>query len=61
MQQAWEAIVELRDPSISDKVIGEVWHSSIAVIAGPDFESENVTSEQWHQIKEKVLESVAKF
>jgi hypothetical protein len=61
MQQAWEAIVELRDPSISDEVIGEVWHGAIAEIAGPDVESENITGEQWFAVKEKTLESVAKF
>lgn len=61
MQEAWNTIVELRDPSISDKVIGEVWHSSIAEIAGPDVVSEDVTPEQWYQVKEKTLESVAKF
>jgi len=61
MQEAWNIIVELRDPSISDKVIGEVWHSSIAEIVGPDVESENVTDEQWCQVKNKTLESVAKF
>ena len=61
MNEAWCTIVELRDPSISDKVIGEVWHGAIAEIAGPDVESENVTPEQWCQIKDKTLESVAKF
>ena len=61
MQEAWNTIVELRDPSISDKVIGEVWHGAIAEIAGPDVVSENVTDEQWCQIKNKTLESVAKF
>ena len=61
MQEAWNTIVELRDPTISDKVIGKVWHDAIAEIAGPDAESENVTDEQWCQIKDKTLESVAKF
>ena len=61
MQEGWNKIVELRDPSISDKVIGEVWHSSIAEIAGPDVVSEDVTPEQWYQVTEKTLESVAKF
>ena len=61
MQEAWNAIVELRDPTIDDKTIGKVWHGAIAEIAGPDAESENVTPEQWCQIKDKTLESVAKF
>jgi len=61
MQEAWNTIVELRDPSISDKVIGEVWHGAIAEIVGPDVESENISLEQWCQIKDKTLESVAKF
>lgn len=61
MNEAWCAIVELRDPSIDDKTIGKVWHDAIAEIAGPDVESENITDEQWCQVKEKTLESVAKF
>jgi hypothetical protein len=59
--EAWTAIKELRDPSISDEVIGEVWHASIAEIAGPDAKSEDINEDQWYLIKEKVLESVAKF
>ena len=61
MQEGWNKIVELRDPSISDEVIGEVWHSAIAEIAGPDAKSESITNEQWYQVTEKTLESVAKF
>ncbi|KKN26356.1 hypothetical protein LCGC14_0875410 [marine sediment metagenome] len=61
MQEGWNKIVELRDPSINDEVIGKVWHDSIAEIAGPDVVSEDVTPEQWYQVAEKTLESVAKF
>ncbi len=61
MQEGWNKIVELRDPSINDKVIGEVWHGTIAEIAGPDVKSEDVTLEQWYLIAEETLKSVAKF
>ena len=61
MNEAWCEIVDLRDPSIDDKTIGEVWHASIAEIAGPDAKSEDVNEDQWYLIKEKTLESVAKF
>ena len=61
MQEGWNKIVELRDPSINDEVIGKVWHDSIAEIAGPDVVSKDVTPEQWYQVAEKTLESVAKF
>ena len=61
MQEAWDAITELKDPTIADKVIEKVWHDGIAEIVGPDVESENITDEQWHQVKELVLHSVAKF
>jgi len=61
MQEAWDAITELKDPTIGDKVIEKVWHDAIAEITGPDTESENITDEQWHQVKELVLHSVAKF
>ena len=46
---------------VCDKVIGEVWHGTIAEIAGPDVVSEDVTPEQWLAIRDKTLESVAKF
>lgn len=61
MQQAWDAITELKDPTIDDKTIELVWHNTIVEIAGPDTESENITPEQWHQVKESVLKDVAKF
>jgi len=61
MNEAWNTIVELRDPSINDEVIGKVWHGAIAEIAGPDVVSEDVTPEQWVMIRDKTLESVAKF
>ncbi|MCK5615824.1 hypothetical protein KAR91_78900 [Candidatus Pacearchaeota archaeon] len=61
MQEAWDAITELKDPTIADKVIEKVWHDGIAEIAGPDVESENITGEQWFAVKELVLHSVAKF
>lgn len=61
MQEAWGKIVELRDPTIDDATIGEVWHGSIAEIAGKDAKSESVTPEQWYQIGELTLQSVAKF
>ena len=61
MQEAWDAITELKDPTIANKVIEKVWHDGIAEITGPDVESENITDEQWHQVKELVLHSVAKF
>jgi len=61
VEEAWEAVLQLRDPTISDDVITEVWQDSIAEIAGPEVVSEDVTNEQWYQIKDKTLESVAKF
>jgi len=42
MQEAWDAILELQDPTIGEKTIELVWHDSIAEIAGPDAESENI-------------------
>ncbi len=61
MNEAWNTIVELRDPSINDKVIGKVWHDAIAEIAGPDVVPEDVTPEQWLAIRKLTLDSVAKF
>jgi len=61
MGEAWNDIIQLRDPTIDDDTITEVWHSSIAEIAGPDATSETITEEQWYQIGQKTLEHVAKF
>ena len=61
MQEAWNVIGELRDPSINDDTIEEVWHTSIAEIAGPGATSETITGEQWCKIKDQTLEHVAKF
>ena len=61
MGEAWNEIVQLHDPTIDDGTIAEVWHSSIAEIAGPDATSETITSEQWYQVKELTLQSVGKF
>ena len=61
MGEAWNEIVQLHDPTIDDDTIAEVWHSSIAEIVGPDATSETITPEQWYQVKELTLQSVAKF
>ena len=61
MQEAWDVVKELKDPTIDDKVITKVWHDGIAEIVGPDAESENITNKQWFAVKELVLHSVAKF
>lgn len=61
MQEAWNKIIKLRDPTIDDKTIGKVWHDSVAEITGPDTESDGITPAQWYQIGELTLQSVAKF
>jgi len=61
MGEAWNAIVQLHDPTINDETIAQVWHDSIAEICGPDATSENISDEQWYQVKELTLQSVAKF
>jgi len=61
MQEAWDAIEEAKDPTISDKIIAQVWHDGIAEIAGPEATEESITEEQWCKIKKLVLHSVAKF
>ena len=61
MQEAWNDITDLRDSSIDDGTVTKVWHDAIAEIAGPGAVSENITDEQWLAIRDKTLESVAKF
>jgi len=64
-QQAWEAIVEMRDPTINDETIKELWNAAIEEIAGPEaitkVGQKKITDEQWYQVKEIVLKDCAKF
>lgn len=63
--QAWEGILEMRDQSINDGTVKELWNSAIEEVAGPEAVTkvgmEDVTDEQWHQVQEIVLKDCAKF
>lgn len=63
--EAWCGILEMRDPTINDDTIKELWNFAIAEIAGPKAVTKEgmkeVTNEQWHQIMEAVLKDCAKF
>jgi len=60
-QLAWEAIVELRDPNQTDEQLRTSWTNAIAEIAGANASYDEITSDQWHAIKEKVLDEVGIF
>jgi hypothetical protein len=60
-QLAWEAIVELRDPEYSDEVLKAKWTEAINEIAGENVPYDKITSDQWHAVKEKVLNEVGLF
>lgn len=60
-QLAWETIVELRDPKFSDEDLKTSWTGAINEIAGVGVSYDKITSDQWHDIKEKVLSEVGLF
>jgi len=64
-QQAWEAIVELRDPTIDDGTIKELWNAAIEEVAGPKAVTKEgqkkITGKQWYRVKELVLKDCARF
>lgn len=64
-QGAWEAIVEMRDPTINDETIKELWNAAIEEAAGPEAVTKEgmkkITEKQWFQVKEIVLKDCAKF
>lgn len=63
--EAWCTIVELRDPTIDDGTIKELWNVAIEEVAGPKAVTkegqEKITGKQWYQVKELVLKDCAKF
>jgi len=59
-QEAWNTVVELRTDDISDSKLAEIWLKTIKDVTGKTKQDE-VTEEEWFQIRETVLDSVGKF
>lgn len=60
-KEAWETIVELKTDETTDKHLGEVWNAAIDKVAGEGIDNKDVTDAQWFEIREIVLDQVAKF
>ena len=60
-QEAWEKIFEMRDPSIDDETVKDLWKAAIEEVAGPGVATADVAPEQWWQIKDIVVADCGKF
>ena len=59
--EAWAKIFEIRDPSISDAVVKELWDAAIEEVTGGGVTHKDITGEQWWQIKDIVIKDCGKF
>jgi hypothetical protein len=61
-KQAWDGIHEMKDPTIRDGTIEELWNIAIQEVTGQEVvKHKDVTGEQWYQVKEIVLKDCGKF
>ena len=59
---AWDAIQSIKDPEIDDGTVEELWNAAIAEVCGEGVIKHNeITGEQWFQIKEIVVADCGKF
>jgi hypothetical protein len=59
--EAWGKIFEMRDESIDDKTVKELWDAAIEEVAGKGAKHADLNGEQWYQVKEIVLKDCGKF
>ena len=59
--EAWAKIFEMRDPSIDDKTVKELWDAAIEEVTGGGVTHKDITGEQWWQIKDIVIADCGKF
>ena len=59
-QEAWDTVVELQDKSVDDEKLAKTWLGTIVEVGGGKDQDE-LTEEQWFEIKEKVLKVTAVF
>lgn len=59
-QECWDAIVELKDKSVTDEANAKAYLNAILEVSGAN-DQDALTDEQWYQVKEIVLEKNAKF
>lgn len=59
--QAWEKIYEMRDPTINDETVMELWKSAIEEVGGEGCKSADLDGKQWCQVKDIVLADCGKF
>lgn len=59
-QEAWDAIVELKDKSVTDEANAKAYLDAILEVSGAN-DQDALTDEQWFTVKEIVLEKNAAF
>jgi hypothetical protein len=59
--EAWGAIFEMRDETIDDATVKELWDAAIEEVTGGGVAHKDITGKQWYQVKEIVLKDCGKF
>lgn len=60
-KEAWARIFEMRDPTIDDGTVKELWDAAIEETAGPGVAHADIIGEQWWKVKDIVLADCGKF
>lgn len=58
--EAWTEVVDMKDKKIADDVFSKCWVNAVNEVRG-DRKVEDLTNEDWFQVKEKVLKETAVF
>lgn len=58
---AWGKIFEMRDETIDDKTVKELWDAAIEEVGGEGAKHADLDGGQWYQVKEIVLKDCGKF
>lgn len=62
MDQAYDAVQEMKDPGIDDGTIDDLWLAALQEVTGEEVvNTKTVTGEQWSQVKDIVLADCGKF
>ena len=59
--ESWAGIFDMRDESIDDATVKELWDDAIVEVAGQGVIHKDVTGEQWFQVKDIVIKDCGKF
>lgn len=57
-EEAWGKVCELKMASVTDDQLSEAWVATVDTIAGEDTDPNDVTPEQWAEIRNNVLDAI---